>query len=611
MKKITTILLAATLSLTACDIERLPNGSLASENITSDPDGSFGSLLNGSYAQLKNWSDPMHRCGEYAGDNVAIRGGSTDSFFEFISYVRTPNNGRLNTFWNNSYKAIAQASNAINMISEGQNTQLDNQLGECYFIRGMMYFYLCRAYGRPYYDNPDKNLGVPIVNGTPEDMGNLQLPDRSSVKATYRQAIDDLKKSAEMMTLDKKSIYASKEAAYALLSRVYLYMSGTYGSVNTVYADSAKWYATEVIKSPKYTLLPRAEFMKYNELLPENNKETIFAIKRLKSENIDYANCFGGFYANIGGKGWGEMFASEKYLQLLDETGRNDWANKKIVDARAAFIEPQYLTGKVFRFIKDIYPLLPRENAKFKKSTVNYAQYELKEEGTKLYCIEKQIQYKYGTDKDGNKIIEPIKEGEISVTKEIQYELKPIDAAQGIYEIEAYNTNTQLEPVYITCKGMVDTRIRLNRANPEFYVVKSSRETGENSHLHSPVISRLGEIYLNRAEAYAKLGDYEYARTDLNAVRERSLPGKGYSAAEFTAETAQALIDKERQLELAFQAERSYDVYRNGGKLTRLYPGAHDVFQEVEAKDFRVVYYIPQDAINSYSGTLTQNPTSN
>ena len=65
-------------------------------------------------------------------------------------------------------------------------------------------------------------------------------------------------------------------------------------------------------------------------------------------------------YANIGGMGWGEMFASAKYIDLLNETGRNDWRpdRKKIVDARANFIEPQYVMdgeGKyeeVFRFIK-------------------------------------------------------------------------------------------------------------------------------------------------------------------------------------------------------------------------------------------------------------------
>ncbi|WP_187444165.1 hypothetical protein [Sphingobacterium phlebotomi] len=56
---------------------------------------------------------------------------------------------------------------------------------------------------------------------------------------------------------------------------------------------------------------------------------------------------------------------------------------------------------------------------------------------------------------------------------------------------------------------------------------------------------------------------------------------------------------------------KAYDVYRNGGTLTRRYPGAQDQALEVGPKDYRVVYYIPQDAINAYPGKLTQNPTSN
>lgn len=170
MKTITkNILLVAAFacSLTACDIDRLPNSSVDKEQIIGDPEASLEALVNGCYAQLKNWSDPMHRCGEYAGDNMMIRGTSTDAFYEFISYSRTPNNYRLQNFWDYGYKAIAQASNIINMISEGKSAGIDNKLGECYYIRGMMYFYLCRAYGRPYYQNPEKNLGVPIVNGTP------------------------------------------------------------------------------------------------------------------------------------------------------------------------------------------------------------------------------------------------------------------------------------------------------------------------------------------------------------------------------------------------------------------------------------------------------------
>ena len=137
-----------------------------------------------------------------------------------------------------------------------------------------------------------------------------------------------------------------------------------------------------------------------------------------------------------------------------------------------------------------------------------------------------------------------------------------------------------------------------------FYITKCSRE-GEDSHLHSPVISRLAEIYLNRAEAEAKLGNYSAALSDLNQVRTRSLPSAAYSSLDAT--TAATRIDKERQLELAFQAERSYDVFRNGGSLVRRYPGAHHQTEDIAPTDYRVIYFIPQNAINSYPGKLTHS----
>lgn len=587
MKKITTILLAASLSFAACDIERIPNGSMLQEDITSNPEDLLSSTLNGCYAQLKDWSDVMHRCGEYAGDNVMIRGTSSDAFYEFISYSRTPNNYRLQTFWDNSYKVIAQSSNIMKMIPAGKSGELDTQLGECYFLRGMMYFYLCRGYGRPYYQSPEKNLGVPIINGTPDDLFHLNFPDRATVKDTYRQAINDLRQAEKMITDDRGPAYASKEAAQALLSRVYLYMSGTYTSPNTVYADSAAYYATQVIKSTKYSLLPHDKFMQYNTLTPENNDESIFVVKRVASEfkGDDHYYGIGGMYSNIGGMGWGEMYASAKHISLLDETGRNNWAKNELVDARAAFIEPQYVDNtargykqQVFRFIKEV----AGKSFDYVQDTIKYDKLTgqiIKEADGSLICWE-------GNVKDGNRK---------------EYTLTPKDAAQGIYTI-VYDGKTYT--------GVVDNLMQLNRAYPMFYIVKCSRE-GEDSQLHSPIITRLAEMYLNRSEAYAKQGKYTESLADLNLIRDRSLPGKGYSSADFTPADAPKLIDKERQLELAFQAERSYDVYRNGDPLTRMYPGPHDAMEVVQPNDFRVVYFIPQDAINSYPGTLTQNPRSN
>ncbi|MCI7286897.1 MAG: RagB/SusD family nutrient uptake outer membrane protein [Parabacteroides sp.] len=579
-------ILLATLSFglmtTSCDVERLPTGSMASEVITGDPNSYLDAMVRGAYAQLKDWSDPMHRLGEYAGDNMMIRGSSTDAFYEFITYSRTPNNYRLQNFWDYGYKAVAQASNTINMVAEGQSEEIDSKLGECYYIRGMMYFYLTRAFSRPYYQAPDKNLGVPIVNGTPEDMENLQLPDRSTVAQCYQQAIGDLRKAEKMLTTNNGPAYASKGAAQAMLSRIYLYMSGTYENPNTQYADSAAYYASEVINSGTYSLLPRNEFMVYNTIVPENNSESIFVVKRVATEFSGYDHYYGigGMYAVIGGMGWGEMYASAKYIDLLNETGRNDWRpdKKNIVDARANFIEPQYVTDasgnytEVFRFIKNVY------DQSGAQTNYNYVQATLNRNGSQLTCTETI---------DG---------------KETTYALTPVNEEQEIYSIKYSDGNTY--------QGVIDYQMSLNRVYPMFYIVKCSRE-GEDSHLHSPIISRLGEVYLNRAEAYAKLGRYSEALSDLNLIRERSIPGAGYKSLD--ASNAHQLIDKERQLELAYQAERSFDVYRNGDTLTRHYPGPHNAMEEVSPADYRVTYYIPQTAINSYpsGSTLTQNPTSN
>ena len=110
--------------LSSCDLDRFPTSSVASEQVTSNPSETLSSLIDGAYAQLKTWSDPMHRLGEYAGDNMMIRGSSTDDFYEFITFSRTPDNYRLQNFWDYGYKAIAQASNIIDMIGETEDVAL-------------------------------------------------------------------------------------------------------------------------------------------------------------------------------------------------------------------------------------------------------------------------------------------------------------------------------------------------------------------------------------------------------------------------------------------------------------------------------------------------------
>lgn len=304
-------------------------------------------------------------------------------------------------------------------------------------------------------------------------------------------------------------------------------------------------------------------------------------VKRVDSEfpGWDYYYTIGGMYSNIGGMGWGEMYASAKYLDLLNETGQNDWFNKKYTDIRAQFIEPQYVKDKtdkyvpVFRFIKNVY------DASGNQVNFNY------------------VQLRYTRQPDNSLTCDTTGTGHTTPLV-----LTPIDPAQRVYSIN-YQGHTY--------RGVLDYQMKLNRVYPMFYVVKCSRQGGKENQLYSPVISRLDEMYLNRAEANVKLGNISSAMADVNTIRERAIVGGSYTSAQFTAATAKTLVDKERQLELAFEAERSYDVFRNGDTLTRRFPGPHQPMVDIPATDYRVIYFIPQSAINAYKGNLEQNPRSN
>lgn len=560
MKKVIICTIAAC-CLASCELERLPYSSYPSEKAKADID----LMLDGCYRQMKDASISFHYVGEYPSDNIMKQNATSDEFNIYMSYKHAPNNGRVSNLWNQCYKIISQSSDLIKTFETGTDER-NQKIGEAYYLRGLCYFNLCRTFGRPYYDKPQTNLGVPIVNGLPENMENPVLPDRSTVEDTYRQAINDLRTAEKLMTAEqyRSNIYASKYAAQAMLAKVYLYMSGTYENPDRIYADSASYFATEVINSPQYKLLNRNDFMSYNKYTPEEQvqTETIFAVKRLDSDFTpdDYWYTIGSMYANINGIGWGEIYASAKYLSLLNEVGKGE-------DARSAFIIPQYELedGKqipCFRFIEEIGD----------GEGYNYVQGDIKAE-------------------NGNYV---------AVIKDTEYPLTAIDQANDLYSI-SYNGK-----VYT---GEKDFWITLNNGYPEFYISKASYEDGI-AQLHSPVISRLAEVYLIRSEAYVKMGDNERARADLNIVRERSLPGKGYTSAEFSA-NPKKIVDKERQLELAFEGERAFDVFRIGDTMERRYPGFYNsILWEVPANDFRVVQFIPQSEINTYPN-LTQNPSSN
>ena len=563
MKKIFLAFLGA-FALLSCSESRLDipqKGVIATEDFYQT-DGDAEMALIAAYETAATqymafwWNDNIiYALWNYPGDDIYSAGeNKADGINQNeLHTFRYPIN---NAFIETGYKSFFQAVYAANLVIDNFKDKADTDIkkravAEALVLRSLSYLQLAIGWGTP-----------PIVDHV------LAATDRPTNAESQEAVLDFIVSSIDEAlphlgnrqgSGDKNGIYrATKDLANTIKGKALLW-KGDYAGAQAA--------LKEVINSGNYSLLSRDNFMKYNTFTPENNDESIFVVKCVASEYSGYDHYYGigGMYANIGGMGWGEMYASAKYIDLLNETGRNDWRpdNYKIVDARAAFIEPTYDASHklVFRFIK-----------KDSETVENYAQFDAVKNGATVTC----------KDAEGT-----------------SYTLTPVSEEEEIYTIDYKGA---------TYEGVLDYFITLNRVYPQFYITKCSRE-GEDSHLHSPIISRLGEIYLNRAEAYAKLGNYGAALNDLNIIRERSIVGGGYASLD--ASNAGDLIDKERQLELAYQAERSYDVFRNGKPLDRTFPGPHNQAEIVEASDYRVTYYIPQNAINAYPGTLTQNPTNN
>ncbi|HKJ49366.1 MAG TPA: RagB/SusD family nutrient uptake outer membrane protein [Christiangramia sp.] len=112
------------------------------------------------------------------------------------------------------------------------------------------------------------------------------------------------------------------------------------------------------------------------------------------------------------------------------------------------------------------------------------------------------------------------------------------------------------------------------------------------------IIIKLSEVYLIRAEARARMGEFELALEDLNTVRTRSLSSMPIALEEVSDfQSFTDVLLEERARELAFEGHRWFDIVRLGRAESIL-----------GIESFRTVYPIPQREIAISGGTLVQNP---
>ncbi|WP_316804833.1 RagB/SusD family nutrient uptake outer membrane protein [Pedobacter nototheniae] len=498
LKYIKIFVLLSTLAIgnTACKKEVKPSTAIDTNSALTNP-GDIATATIGTYAVLRNatYVRSAHFLTEFQGDNVAQGQPSSDDLSRCYRYTHIPTGTHGANFWKQAFYVIVAANNIIAAIPDGASADLKQLKGENLYLKGMMEFNLVRVFGRPYNQGNGANPGVPIL----KEGVVPNSPARNTVKEVYDAAISDLLRAADLMNSRNANIFASKEVAYALLSRIYLNMGDNANAIK---------YADLVIASGRYKLLQGADYQSYFTKIPESNSETIFAIRYTKTEDQNFGAIGSMYYSGTAGSlatpgpqgstGYGEIYASQQYVTELD---------KNPADLRHSFIAPYKVNGV------------------------------------------------------------------------LQY-------------------NTKIAPNV-----------------PMYYVVKYNLQEGI-ANLSSPVYLRLAEMYLNKAEANAKLGNTQLALDDVNIIRTRAgiptLTAAGISSA---GKTALDVVLEERRLELAFEGQRAYDLFRNNRSMTRNYPGTHalnntpttNITQTILPTDARVIFYVPQYEIDN-NKNLTQNP---
>jgi hypothetical protein len=270
--------------------------------------------LNGAYSQLLDasyYGRNLPVTGDVASDMVKVSPSNSGRFLDEYQYSTIPSDANPRDLWTSAYAVINNVNTVLGKASgiSGNQTTIDQIVGEALSIRALAHFDLVRYFAQPYNlsdatiaegaNGTGGHLGVPYMLQTID--GSVP-PARESVASNYKNIITDLRKAAGLMASSGSSVYFSKPAAEALLSRVYLYKEQW---------DSAYYFANKVITSYGFSLVPNASYV-----ASWSQEFTTESILELKNTSTDYrgTNALGYIYLESG---YGDLVPTQDVLDLF------------------------------------------------------------------------------------------------------------------------------------------------------------------------------------------------------------------------------------------------------------------------------------------------------
>ena len=229
--------------------------------------------------------------------------------------------------WNRGYQTLYRINKLLidvaaieDVIDEAERDQI---IGQALVMRALIYFEMVNYFGQTYsYDGTATHYGVPLVT---EPIGPDENPGRAMVSDIYDQILLDLEGDGttpgaiDLLSSGTDPFTININAAKALLSRVYLYMvdpESTTTGESAANLQKASDYATDVINSGQYSLIPQAHYKDSWTLDSyDQHAEQIFYLKFTEVDNWS-VDMIGSMYMETG---YGDILATNDLLSLYDD----------------------------------------------------------------------------------------------------------------------------------------------------------------------------------------------------------------------------------------------------------------------------------------------------
>jgi hypothetical protein len=279
-----TLLAICMLPITGCNKylndTKLPANTISAQGVYAT-DASTSSVIAGYYISLNAAGAPFS--GSASGNMGYTLGLYTDELTNLNpgnfgdTYYKDAISISAAGYWSNLYARIYTINSAIEGINSSTATlNYKNQwLGESYFVRALLYYYLVGYYG-----------DVPLALTTDYTVNNTL--SRTPQAQVYQQIISDLKQAQALLPVNYTDgsgvattarIRPDQAAATALLARIYLYAQD--------WAD-AETQATAVINNSAY------QMSALSQTFLSGSQETIWALAPTSGLSV----CEYAFYNN-------------------------------------------------------------------------------------------------------------------------------------------------------------------------------------------------------------------------------------------------------------------------------------------------------------------------